>query len=82
MAYVEAELPFTQEGENIGSDGIERTVVNLARVLVDLPDVRRLAAHYKERTDAGLLPLASECRELAAPLMKAMMDAGYAEGSG
>lgn len=80
MAHVEAGTPFTQEGEHTGGDGVERTVVNLARVVVDIGDVRRLAQHFKERADQGLPPLAAECRELAAPLMQAMVDAGYADG--
>ncbi len=80
MAYVEAGTPFTMEGEHVGPDGVERTVVNLARVVVDIEDVRRLAQHFKERDDQGLPPLAAECRELAAPLMQAMVDAGYANG--
>lgn len=80
MAHVEAGTPFTMEGEHVAADGVERTVVNLARVVVDIEDVRRLAQHFKERDDQGLPPLASECRELAAPLMQAMVDAGYANG--
>jgi len=79
MAYVTTEAPFVQEGQFTGSDDVTRTVVNLGCPKVDEADARRLALHYKERKEQGLEPLASECRELAAPLMQAMVDAGLAD---
>ena len=82
MAYVSTELPFIQEGEHTGPDGVPRTIVNLGCPKIDQADARRLAAHYKERQDQGLDPLASECRELAVPLMRALVDAGLAEDGG
>jgi hypothetical protein len=79
MAYLITETPFVQEGEHTGTDDIVRTIVNLGCPKVDEADARRLALHYKERKEQGLEPLASECRELAAPLMQAMVDAGLAD---
>lgn len=79
MAYVTTETPFVQEGQFTGSDDVTRTVVNLGCPKVDEADARRLALHYKERKEQGLEPLAAECRELAAPLMQAMVDAGLAD---
>ena len=81
MAYVTTETPFVQEGQFTGSDDVTRTVVNLGCPKVDEADARRLAAHFKERQEQGLDPLASECRELAVPLMRALVDAGLAEDS-
>ena len=82
MAYLITETPFVQEGEPIGTDDVVRTIVNLGCPKIDEADARRLAAHFKERQEQGLDPLASECRELAAPLMQAMVDAGLAEDGG
>ena len=79
MAYLITETPFVQEGEHTGTDDIVRTIVNLGCPKVDEADARRLATHYKERKEQGLEPLAAECRELAAPLMQAMVDAGLAD---
>lgn len=79
MAYLITETPFVQEGEHTGTDDIVRTIVNLGCPKVDEADARRLATHYKERKEQGLDPLAAECRELAAPLMQAMVDAGLAD---
>mgnify|MGYP002624285100 CR=1 FL=1 len=81
MAYLITETPFVQEGEHTGTDDIVRTIVNLGCPKVDEADARRLATHYKERKEQGLEPLAAECRELAAPLMQAMVDAGLANAS-
>ncbi|MGA0417263.1 MAG: hypothetical protein ACO3O1_06440 [Ilumatobacteraceae bacterium] len=79
MAYVTTETPFVQEGEFTGGDGVTRSIVNLGCPKIDEGDARRLAIHYKERKEQGLEPLAAECRELAAPLMQAMVDAGLAD---
>jgi len=79
MAYLITETPFVQEGEHTGTDDIVRTIVNLGCPKLDEQDARRLATHYKERKEQGLEPLAAECRELAAPLMQAMVDAGLAD---
>lgn len=79
MAYLTTETPFVQEGQFTGSDDVTRTIVNLGCPKLDEADARRLATHYKERKEQGLEPLASECRELAAPLMQAMVDAGLAD---
>lgn len=81
MAYLITETPFVQEGEHTGTDDIVRTIVNLGCPKVDEADARRLATHYKERKEQGLDPLAAECRELAAPLMQAMVNAGLADAS-
>jgi hypothetical protein len=81
MAYVTTETPFVQEGEFTGGDGVSRSIVNLGCPKLDEQDARRLATHYKERQEQGLEPLAAECREIAAPLMQAMVDAGLAEDS-
>lgn len=81
MAYVTTEAPFVQQGQFTGSDDVTRTLVNLGCPKVDEADARRLAVHYKERREQGLEPLAAECRELAAPLMQAMVDAGLADAS-
>jgi len=79
MAYLITETPFVHEGEHTGTDDIVRTIVNLGCPKIDEGDARRLATHYKERKEQGLEPLAAECRELAAPLMQAMVDAGLAD---
>jgi len=79
MAYVTTETPFVQEGQFTGEDDVTRTLVNLGCPKLDEADARRLATHYKERKEQGLDPLAAECRELAAPLMQAMVDAGLAD---
>lgn len=80
MAYISTETPFVQEGEHTGADNVTRTVVNLGCPRIDEADARRLATHYRDRKEQGLDPLASECREIAAPLMQAMVAAGLADG--
>ena len=51
----------------------------VGKIVIDETDARRLATHYKDRTDAGALPLADESRELAVPIMQALVDAGLAD---
>ena len=77
MAYVQTHTPFTQEGEHVGPDGVSRTVVNLSKAVVDIEDARRLARHFAEQAAQGLPPLVDECREVAVPIMQALVDAGY-----
>lgn len=77
MAYVQTHTPFTQEGEHTGPDNVPRTVVNLGGVRIDEADARRLAQHFHERDEDGSLPLAAQCRELAIPIMEALVAAGY-----
>jgi hypothetical protein len=78
-AYVHVDVVLEQEGEFVGSDGVERAVVLVGKIVIDETDARRLASHYKDRTDAGALPLADESRELAVPIMQALVDAGLAD---
>jgi hypothetical protein len=78
MAFVHVDVILEQQGEYTGSDEVPRTVVFAGKVVIDRTDAVRLATHYKERTDAGALPLADESRELAVPLMQALVAAGLA----
>ena len=80
MAYVTTEAPFIQEGDYTGPDDVSRTLVNLGCPRIDEQDARRLATHYRDRKEQGLEPLAAECREIAAPLMAALVAAGLADG--
>lgn len=77
-AFVNVDAVLEQQGEFVGSDGVERTVVVVGKVAIDRDDAVRLAKHFRDRQEQGLDPLASECRELAAPLMQALVDAGLA----
>lgn len=79
MAFVHVDVILEQEGQFTGDDGVPRTVVIAGKVVIDRTDAARLATHYKERTDAGLQPYADESRELAVPIMQALVDAGLAE---
>lgn len=78
-AFVQIDVVLEQAGEFVGSDGVDRTVVHVGKVRIDRDDAVRLATHYKERDDAGSLPLADESRELAVPLMQALVAAGLAD---
>lgn len=80
MAFVSVDIVFQPEGQMTGDDGVPRTVVTAGKVRIDRADAVRLAEHYKTRTDAGSLPLADESRELAVPLMQALVAAGLADG--
>jgi hypothetical protein len=82
MAFVSVDIVFEPEGQLTGDDGIPRTVVTAGKVRIDRADAVRLATHYKERHDAGSLPLADESRELAIPLMEALVNAGLANPLG
>jgi hypothetical protein len=79
MAFVYVDVILEQQGEYTGSDEVPRTVVLAGKVVIDRTDAVRLANHYKDRTDAGSLPLADESRELAVPLMQALVAAGLAD---
>jgi|DEB0MinimDraft_6_1074348.scaffolds.fasta_scaffold141241_2 hypothetical protein len=46
-------------------------------VQLDQATADRLAAHYAARVAAGSDPLAAESREIAAPVMAALVAAGY-----
>jgi len=82
MAFVHVDVVLAQEGEYTGSDDIPRTVVLVGKVVIDRGDAVRLATHFKQRDDAGSPPLADESRELAVPLMQALVDAGLANPLG
>ena len=53
-----------------------------AQVIVMIPvdDADRLAAHYRERTAAGLDILADEAKEAARPIFAALAAAGFGGG--
>jgi hypothetical protein len=62
-----------------GETGPLLTKCQRVRLVVDLSleDVQRLAAHYVERTAAGQSILAAEAKELAVPLLAALVAAGF-----
>jgi len=62
----------------VAGEGSDRTVLALRGVLIDESDARRLAAHYAAQRELGRDPLAAECRELAGPIMQALVDADFA----
>ena len=64
---------FRVEGEDA-----DRSILALRGVIIDESDARRLAAHYAAQRELGRDPLAAECRELAGPIMQALVDAGFA----
>lgn len=78
-AFVQIDVVLEQPGDFVGPDGVERTVVMVGKVRIDETDARRLATHYKDRTEAGGQPYADESRELAVPLMQALVAAGLAD---
>lgn len=80
MAFVDVDIVFLPEGQMTGGDGVPRTVVTAGKVRIDRADAVRLAEHYKARTEAGGQPYSNESRELAVPLMKALVAAGLADG--
>ena len=82
MAFVSVDIVFEPEGQLTGDDGVPRTVVTAGKVRIDRDDAVRLATHFKQRDEAGSPPLADESRELAVPLMRALVDAGLAEDGG
>jgi hypothetical protein len=47
------------------------------QVILPLADANRLAQHYKDRDSAGSEILASEAKESATPLYKALAEDGY-----
>lgn len=61
-----------------GEDEAARRVDRVS-VVVDMPatDAERLAAHYRERTEAGLDILADEAKEAARPILAALAAAGF-----
>lgn len=77
MAYLKTKIPYNQEGEFSDSEGNSRSVVVLGRTVIDKDDACRIAKHFFDRQESGSLPYAAECREIAIPIMQALVDAGY-----
>lgn len=82
--YVAIDTVRLCEGHTVGADGVERRVYRV-ELVADADQCDRLAGHYAARTDAGRDPMAAECRELASPIMAALVAGGCgvdADGNG
>ena len=73
--YVDIDTVRLCEGHTVGADGVERRVYRV-ELVIDADQCDRLAGHYAARTDAGRDPMAGECRELASPIMAALVASG------
>ena len=62
--------------QQVTRDGVDEAVYQVV-IHIPVADAERLAAHKRARVAAGADVLASEAREVADPVLEALVAAGY-----